>query len=231
MNASKSYTKTRMLVTLAMLTAIAFIVMLVFRLPLLAGFGLGFLKFDLKDVVITIGGFIFGPVAALAMSVVVSFLEMITVSESGPIGLLMNVLSTMAFACPAAFIYKKRHGLSGAILGLLTGVACMTVIMLLWNYLVTPFYMGVPREQVAAMLASLFLPFNLIKGFINAAVIMLLYKPVVAALRRANLAPPSSSVELAAPAQKRKARVGVIIVSAVVLVSCVLVVLVLGNVI
>ena len=68
----------------------------------------------------------------------------------------------------------------------------MVAAMLLWNYIITPFYMGVPRETVAGMLMSVFLPFNLVKGGINAALTLLLYKPVVGALRKAGLAEPSS---------------------------------------
>jgi hypothetical protein len=69
----------------------------------------------------------------------------------------------------------------------------MAVAMLLWNYIITPFYMGVPRATVAGMLMTVFLPFNLIKGGINAGLTLLLYKPVVGALRKAHLAEPSSS--------------------------------------
>ncbi len=71
----------------------------------------------------------------------------------------------------------------------MTGVLCMTVAMLLWNYIVTPGYMHVPRDVVAAMLVPTFLPFNLVKGSINALLATVLYKPVVGALRRAGLAP------------------------------------------
>jgi len=64
-------------------------------------------------------------------------------------------------------------------------------VMLLWNYLITPIYQGVPRDVVAAMLPTVFLPFNLAKGGMNMAATLLLYKPVVTALRRAGLVPPS----------------------------------------
>jgi riboflavin transporter FmnP len=60
--------------------------------------------------------------------------------------------------------------------------------MILWNYLITPMYMGVPREAVVEMLVPVFLPFNLIKGGANAALTLLLYKPVIYALKRMKLA-------------------------------------------
>ena len=65
----------------------------------------------------------------------------------------------------------------------------MTVLMLAWNYIVTPLYMGVPRAVVAGMLIPTFLPFNLVKGGLNAGITMLLYKPLSAAIRRAGLLP------------------------------------------
>ena len=46
---------------------------------------------------------------------------------------------------------------------------------------------------VAALLLPAFLPFNLVKGGLNAALVLLLYKPVVTALRRARLAEPTQA--------------------------------------
>ena len=64
--------------------------------------------------------------------------------------------------------------------------------MLLWNYLITPIYMGMDREEIVVpMLIPVFLPFNLVKGGLNMALILLLYKPVVTALRKARLVPES----------------------------------------
>jgi riboflavin transporter FmnP len=60
-----------------------------------------FLKYEPKDVVITIGGFLLGPMASLIISALVSLIEMFTISDTGPIGCLMNLLSTCSFACTA----------------------------------------------------------------------------------------------------------------------------------
>ena len=97
---------TRSLTTLAMLTAIAYVVMILSKmLPQVANF----LQMDLKDTVICIGGFLFGPLSAAIISIVVAVVEMFTVSDTGPIGCIMNVLATCAFTCTAAFVYKKFH--------------------------------------------------------------------------------------------------------------------------
>ena len=78
----------------------------------------GFLQLDLKDTVICIGGFVFGPLAAAIISIVVAVVEMFSVSDTGIIGCIMNVLATCAFCCTAAFVYKKFHTLKGAVIGL-----------------------------------------------------------------------------------------------------------------
>lgn len=175
-----------------MLCALSFVAVLIGRvIPNVAGF----LSYDPKDVVVVIAGFIYGPLTSLIISVIVSFIEMITISATGPYGFIMNIVSTCSFAIPAAIVYKKLHTHKGAVGGLALGVAVMAVCMVLWNYIVTPHYMGVPREKVAEMLATVFLPFNLGKGGVNMGLTLLLYKPIVGALRKTKLLPPSSSGE------------------------------------
>ena len=215
-------TNTKTITTLAMLSAIAFVVMLVSKLLPSVN---GFLDFDFKDVVICIGGFVFGPMAAASMAVVVAFVEMITVSHTGIIGFVMNALATCAFCCTATFIYKKRHTMAGAVLGLAAGVVALTVVMLLWNYFLTPIYQGMPREAVAAMLVPIFLPFNLVKGGMNMAATLLLYKPVVTTMRKAGLVPPSQS------RQEKKFNAGFLLFSLALLATFVVFALVLAGVI
>ena len=213
-------TQTKKLTTLAVLSAIAYLLMLLTHelnfIP-----SAPFLSLDMKDIVIVIAGFIFGPMSAFLMSLVVSLLEMITVSSTGVIGFIMNVLATCAFVCPAAYIYKRKQTLTSAVVGLVIGCLLMTLIMLLWNYIITPLYQGVPRNVIAAMLLPVFLPFNLIKSGLNATVAMLLYKPLVNALRKAHLIPPSTGTQAA----RSKMSVGIMIVAALILVTLVLIIL------
>lgn len=223
---SRSALDTRTVACLGMLCAVAYVVMYISK-TLLAPirFG-GFLTLDMKDTIIAISGFLFGPIHAFAVSVVTSLIEMVTHSETGPVGLLMNVLSSCAFVCPAAWLYqKRRHSLSGAVQGLALGVVSQVLVMLLWNYLVTPLYQHIPRDVVAGMLLPVFLPFNLIKSVLNSAFTLILYKPVVTALRKANLAPESRSGDAAST------RGGVILLCIVVAASAILLSLVLTDVI
>ena len=214
--------RTKQMVTRGMMAALAYIVMVFIRIPVVL-----FLKYEPKDVIITIGGFIYGPVAAFLISLIVSFVEMFTVSDTGWIGAAMNLISTCSFACVAAAVYKKNHTLKGAVIGLVIGLISMVTVMMLWNYFLTPIYMGYPREAVAAMLPTAFLPFNLLKGGLNAALTMLLYKPVVITLRKAHLVPASTGAK--AGTGFKQISWGVVLVSAAVLITCILLVLVISG--
>ncbi|MBQ9030918.1 MAG: ECF transporter S component [Parasporobacterium sp.] len=220
METTASKFNTKSIVLIGMFCAISYVVMLLSKLiPINVA---GFLTFDLKDVIIAICGLISGPVPALIVSVIVSFIEMITISSTGPIGLLMNVLSTCAFVLPITLIYHKKRTFAGAIIGAVAGVLSMTAVMILWNWLITPLYMGVDRAIVISMLLPTFLPFNLLKGGINAAIMLAIYKPITTALRRVHMIPESSSSRR----QKKGLSIGVTLVSLFVVVSLVLVVLV-----
>lgn len=178
--------KTKKISTIAMLCAITYVVMAVGRIPVVL-----FLKYDPSDVIVTLGGLIWGPMTSCIVSAVVAVVEMVTVSDTGIIGCIMNIVQTLSFACTAAVIYKKKHTLSGAAAGLAAGCITTVIVMLLWNYLVTPLYMGYPRETVAEMLLPVFLPFNLLKGGLNASITFLLYMPVITALRKSGYIMPS----------------------------------------
>ena len=139
--------KTKKMTTIAMLAAMAFVMVSFVRIPIVL-----FLEYEPKDIIITLGGFIWGPLTSFIVSVIVSLIELVTISEDGILGFVMNIISTCSFACTAAFIYQKRRTLSGAVIGLCAGTLLMIVVMLLWNYLIAPIYMGFPREAVAELL-------------------------------------------------------------------------------
>lgn len=212
--------KTKKLTTTGMLCACAYVMAAAGRVPLVL-----FLKYDPKDIMIVIGGLIFGPVTSFLMALIVSLAEMVTISENGILGCLMNVISSCSFACTAAWVYKKRRRLSGAIAGLFCGWGCMVFVMLLWNYLVTPFYMGCPRETVIELLIPAFLPFNFVKGGLNASITMIVYRPVVMALRHSHLIEPAQAAE------KSRSNAGIILAALLIMTTCVLFILSLKGII
>lgn len=211
--------KTQKITTIAMLCAIAYIVTAVGRIPVVL-----FLKYDPSDVIVTLGGLIWGPMTSLIVSVIVAVTEMITVSDTGIIGCVMNIVSTCSFACTTSAVYKKKRTLSGSVTGLVSGYAVMTAVMMIWNYSVTPLYMGYPREAVAELLLPAFLPYNLLKGGLNTGITFLLYKPVVTALRKCGYLSPSNG--------NRKSRSrGPSLLACAVILTCILFLLSLNGII
>ena len=168
-------------VGMATFAALAYGVTFVFRIPV------SFLTFDAKDAVLTVAAFIYGPLAALIMALIPALIELITISGTGIWGFIMNFASSACFAFTASLIYKYKRSLNGAIIGIFASVISTTVLMMLLNLFVTPIYMGVSRDAVIALLPSLLFPFNLAKAMMNAAITMLIYKPISAAMKRAHL--------------------------------------------
>ena len=97
---------TKKITTLGMLCGLAVIVNLLIHFPLIPS--VEFLSYDAKDVIIVIGGFIYGAGSAFIMSVITSLLE-IMYRGGNLLDVLMNVISTCTFACVAAWIYKRDH--------------------------------------------------------------------------------------------------------------------------
>lgn len=150
----------------------------------------GFLSFDPKDAMIVMAGFALGPWAVVLITLACALLELATISTTGLIGFIMNVISSLCFAFIPALVYKKRPTFLSAILSLLAS-SCLTVVaMLAWNAFITPVYMHVPREAVIDMLLPVFLPFNIIKCAINVVLIVCLYKSVIRVLRKIKLISP-----------------------------------------
>ncbi len=205
---------TKQMVVLALMAALAYACVALFRIPVVL-----FLKYEPKDCILAICGMLYGPLPALVTSFVVALLEMVTVSETGPIGLLMNVLSSALFVCPAAFLYQRKRNLKSAVLGLLCGALLMTGGMLLWNWLVTPWYMEMPRQAIVELLLPAFLPFNLFKAALNGVLTVLLYKTVVTTLRKARLVPQTVSVG------NRKVGISVWVIGLVILTTLILILL------
>lgn len=181
---SKQYNKTLRLCVVAMMAAMAYVAMVFLKVPVVL-----FLSYEPKDVLLALIALLVDPVAGILATVAVAFVEMITVSSTGLWGFLMNVLSSCAFLLPAALLCRKKKTASRLVCGVLCGVAVMTVTMLLWNYLVVPLYMATPRADVVPLLWSAFLPFNLLKGIVNAVLVILLFKPAQSAFKAAKLTP------------------------------------------
>ncbi len=214
-----SSVKTKKIIVVAMICALAYLCMFILRFKVL------FLTFDIKDAVLAIASLLYGPIWGVISSAIVAFLEMFTVSETGFYGCVMNFLSSASFTFVCGLIYKYRKNMSGAVVGVTTGAFAMTAVMLLANLLITPYYMGVPRGEVAAMIPTLLLPFNAIKAVVNGAVTLLIYKPFTSGLKRAGMLPRKTETEY----RFNQKTVMLTLVSLTVIVACVVVLFTILN--
>ena len=183
---------TKKLVGTAIFAATAYVVALVCNvIPPIAGF----LSLDVKDAIIALAAFIYGPISGVLIAFIAAALELFTFSTTAWYGFIMNFASSAVFALTASLIYKFKRTLNGALVGFFSAVVATTGVMLILNTFVTPLYLtyfvGMPADKAGAtvieLLPSVLLPFNFAKSLLNAASAMLLYKPVTTALARAGL--------------------------------------------
>lgn len=216
----KNSDKLRKLTAVAMFCAMAYICMFVFRIKV------SFLTFDAKDAVITTGAMFFGPLTALISSAAVALLELITVSDTGIYGCIMNFISSAAFSVTASLIYKYRRKLSGAIIALVSAVLAMVACMMAANLLITPYYTNATISDVRAIIPTLLFPFNLTKAFLNASLVLLLYKPVTRAFRASGLITMPNPEN---PVKTHKTTIIIAIAAALLVITSILVFLMLLN--
>lgn len=205
---------------LAMFAALGYLCLFVFR------FKVSFLTLEFKDVFITMAGFVFGPLAAAGVALVESLLEMVTLSDTGFWGALMNFAGSATFAVTASLIYKYNKSFKGAVMGLVAAVFAMTAVMIVMNLLITPIYAHCDTKTVVGMIVPLLLPFNLIKSVLNAAITFMLYKPLSQALKAIHLLPAHEDGFKI----NKKSVIGLAVAAVVIVASILLVVLVFkGN--
>ena len=118
----------------------------------------------------------------------------------------------------------------GAVIGLVSGVFAVTAVMVLANLFITPHFIGGTTADVAAMIPKLLLPFNLIKAILNAAFVLLLYKPLSKILKKIGFV-QSTRTDGAQAEKKSVWRTFVVtgIAIAVIIVSLLILFLVIGK--
>jgi len=118
------------------------------------------------------------------------------------VGELSNFIVGSAFVASASIVYQRSRNKGGLLLGLLTGIFCMTLTACLSNYyLIIPAYMkvgGFSLEKIVELFAAAnsritdlrtiilyaIVPFNLIKSTVVSIVALLLYNRVLPVLHR-----------------------------------------------
>jgi len=190
----KNFLNNKTMAKIAILSAVAFIVMYVdFPLPIAPSF----YKIDLSEVVVLIGGFALGPLAAVIIEALKILLHLLFKgTQTMFIGELANFLIGIALVVPASLIYKKFKTRNSAIISLIVGTVSMCFFGVLLNYvLILPAYINIaqfPEEAILGMGQAIFpaikdmftfvifcvLPFNFIKGGVVSIVTIILYKHI-----------------------------------------------------
>lgn len=172
---NKQTFNTLTLVKMAILTATSIVLVLLIRLPFPPA---PFLVYDPADIPIYITAFAFGPVSGIIVTFLVSFIQAFLLGGDGIYGFLMHFFATGAFAILVGAIYHRNKNRRVAILSIILGIIAATVIMVIMNLVITPIFLGAPRQAVINMIIPVIMPFNLLKAGVNGFITFILYKRV-----------------------------------------------------
>ena len=178
----KKNLRLRSMIAIAMLSSISFVLMLFnFPLPPFPAF----LQVDFSEVPAIIAAITMGPVAGILVELLKNVLDwLFSGSPTGvPVGHMANFATGVLFILPVWWVYHRLSTAKGMTTGLILGTLSMAVGMSLLNYvLFLPLYvkfMNFPvmsGEELYQMIVMGILPFNLLKGIILAAIILLLVR-------------------------------------------------------
>ena len=135
-----------------------------------------FLVYEPGDVPILIGGFVFGPIAGVILTVITSVVQSLTVGKDGILGCVMHILSTSALVGISAFIYSKKKTVKRAILGCVIGSIAKTVVMGILNLALDPIFYGMTLDAVIKLMFPAILPFNFTKAALNSIIFLIIFK-------------------------------------------------------
>ena len=154
-----------------------------------------FMSFDLSGLMEMMGGFMFGPFAAVCIIIVKILLQLVIQgSFSLGTGELQNFILSSSYVLPALFIYHRNKTKKTAAAGMAVGTVIVSAVAVITNlYLIIPFYAnlsGMTMSDFVAMCTAVnpamknvttmavfgILPFNLIKFGVTSVVTFIVYK-------------------------------------------------------
>lgn len=178
------------LVTIGMLSAIAYVLMLL-KFPLLPAFP--FLKLDFSDIPALLAALILGPGAGILVELIKNVLDyFMTGSETGvPVGHISNFAAGILYILPVYYIYQKLKSKKGMITALVLGTVIMSLAMSVLNYIfflpAYTWFLGAPEMSTPAMREMIvmgILPFNLIKGALTSVLFVVLFEKLYSWFRK-----------------------------------------------
>ena len=193
----KSNTTNRIkhIVHLSLFSAIGFLLMFIeFSVPFVPSF----LKVDISELPALLMTFMYGPLSGIVVCLIKNVIHL-TISSTGGIGELSNLVLGAVFCFAAGMIYKHHRTKKGAIIGMLIGAFVMAEVCFFTNlYIMYPFYYNIiPKEAILGMCQAIIpsidsielslivfnVPFTFAKGILCSIITFLAYKKLKKALR------------------------------------------------
>lgn len=184
--------KVRTIAFVGLMGAVSAVLML-FRFPI--PFMPPFMSFDLSGLMEMMGGFMFGPFAAVCIIIVKIMLQLVIQgSFSLGTGEIQNFILSSCYVLPALFIYHRNKTKKTAAAGMAVSTIFVSVVAVFTNlYLIIPFYVklfGMTMDEIIGMCSAVnpamknvmtmalfgILPFNLIKYGVTSIVTFIVYK-------------------------------------------------------
>ena len=189
--ASKELFATKNLVLISLLSAVAYVLMLL-HFPIKF---IGFLELEFSDIPAIIGGILYGPAVGVIIELIKNLIKAITATTTGGVGALANFVICSAFVLPASILFRRMRGKGRALLSFGVATISMVVVGALINYFImVPLYakvfggmdavINVSSQMIPAIkdLGTIVLfgitPFNLVKGILLGIVSYYIYKPL-----------------------------------------------------
>lgn len=174
----RAYFTASRIAKIALLSALAYVVTFL-EFPVFPA--VSFLKLDFANVFILLGGFMYGPVAAVVISAVKELLSLIDTQTIG-VGEVANFLLTLSFVLVPTIVYRFKKGLPTVTLTLAAGCVLQIAASLVVNrYINFPLYEAFLPFSAAEAFAQWWwyiILFNLIKCAAVSLVTLLLYKRI-----------------------------------------------------
>ena len=152
---AKKYFTSKNIVRLAIFTALSVVLYMFVKFPL--PIFPAFLEFQFSDLPALLAGFMMGPVSGTIVLVIRTLIKL-PFTGTACVGEAADLIMGLAFVLPAAFIYRRRRTLKGAVVALSVGTASTVVAAMIVNrFVLVPFYsLAFGFEAVIGMVKAIF---------------------------------------------------------------------------
>lgn len=191
-------TNLRAIAVTAIMGALGTVLMVLeFSLPIIPSF----IKLDFSELPALIAAFAYGPLYGIMVCFIKNLIH-IFFGSTMCIGEISNFILGAIFVGTAGLIYKKNKNKKTALISCIVGAVAMAVVSVFTNYFVVyPLYvkvLGMPMEAILGMYQVILpsvnnlweallifnLPFNVVKGILDAVICFVVYKRISPVLKK-----------------------------------------------